>query len=79
MEIFMNPRVAKPMAGAVHNVGKLNHYEWVGRSQSRQVPKDNERHREVHNMCQDNEDKEVATKEFDVARSKVFVFIALDL
>ena len=62
------------MAGAVQSCGKLNHFELVCKNQSRQVPKDDKRCREVHNMYQDDEDKEVATQKFYAVRSEVFNF-----
>ena len=40
--------------------GKLNHFEWVCRSQRRQVSKDHNRKRSIHNMHQVDGDKEVA-------------------
>ena len=38
------------------------------------MQKDDKRCRPVHNMCQHDEDKDVATQEFDVVRSKVLNF-----
>ena len=43
---------------------------------SRRVMRDivREKQREGHDTCQDTEDREVSTEEFDVVRSKVFNF-----
>ena len=53
---------------------KPNHFGWVCRCQSRQVPKYNQTCREVHYTWQDDQDKEVAIQEFGWVRSTVFNF-----
>ena len=55
------------------------HFEWVCRSMNGRVMKDSVRkkHRDVHEMCQDTEDKELSTEEFDVVRSKVPDFYSI--
>ena len=58
----------------LYKVRKLNHFGLVGRGESRQVPKYDKRHRAVHDMCKDDNDKEVATEEFIVVRSKILNF-----
>ena len=55
---------------------KLNHFEQVYRSHNRQVPQEDKRDRAVHDVCQDNEDKEVSMQEFDTVRSRVSVCMA---
>ena len=58
-------------------VWKINHFKQVCRHQHRQVPKEETMCREVDNMCQDNEKKEVITQEFDVVRSTFFNFYSI--
>ena len=52
------------MAGTVQDVGNS--------TTIRGYAEDNKRHRAVHNMHQDNKEKEVVTQDFDMVRSEVF-------
>ena len=56
---------------------KINHFEKVCRSQSRQTPRHDKRGRAAHDMCQYNKDVKVALQHLDVVRSKVFSFHAV--
>ena len=52
---------------------------WVGMQELEQAAtKNDKRCRVVLDMCQDDEDREVPTQEFDVVRLKFFNFIAWD-
>ena len=62
------------MAGTLPRCGKLNHFKWVCRSKRRKVPKDDNRHRTVHDRHQDDQDEEMITYNSDMLRSKAFNF-----
>ena len=53
---------------------------WEGIQKPGQThPKDDNRWRAVHKNCQNNDDAEVATEDFDMARSKVYKFYCVKL
>ena len=76
-EAHMSSRGAQPMAGAVQSVGNATTFEWVCKNKIKEVPKEDKRCRAAHDMCQDDEDREVATKVFDAVGSVVFNFNCL--
>ena len=47
---------------------KANHFENVCRIQSRQITRDDNRWRAVHEVCKDSEETQVATQEFEAVR-----------
>ena len=49
-------------------IKKVKHIQKVCRSQSRQAPRDDMRHRAVYNVCHNNEDMQVATQEFHAVK-----------
>ena len=54
----------------------VSHLEKECRNHIRQTLRDGKR-RAVHDVCKDHEDKEIASKQFDVVRSNPFKFLSM--